>query len=295
MRKIGVLALALLALYSFAVDKTGPKLPKELHKHYVLIPAGKVNVDKDSVTIDKSFYLSSTEVSNVEYREFLNAVKNKADIYADAQIDSARWADKLTYDSPYVKYYHTHPAYDDFPVVNISHKGAEMYCQWLTQKVRQETGLNVTFRLPTRAEWIRAANGDMRFATYAWKGCWLRMGKGKFRGHYLCNFTGFGAENIHYDQQAGKYEIKKDVNWGPGEFNQLPDDASYITAPVDSYWPSEWGLYNMNGNVAEMVTADSLAVGGSWHSTGYDVRNQSVVPFTGPSPTVGFRVLMEVE
>jgi len=31
------------------------------------------------------------------------------------------------------------------------------------------------------------------------------------------------------------------------------------------------------------------AAGGSWHSTGYDIRNESMMPFDEASPEVGFR------
>ena len=31
------------------------------------------------------------------------------------------------------------------------------------------------------------------------------------------------------------------------------NDAADITAPVFSYWPNDYGLYNMVGNVAEWV------------------------------------------
>jgi hypothetical protein len=45
----------------------------------------------------------------------------------------------------------------------------------------------------------------------------------------------------------------------------------------------------MNGNVAELVSDVDKAMGGSWNSAGYDVRNESFVSFQQPSSTVGFR------
>jgi hypothetical protein len=114
----------------------------------------------------------------------------------------------------------------------------------------------------------------------------MRNSDCKFR----CNCLGYGSESIHYNGTEKRYEIIK------GSLNPFDamkyDGSSFITSPVTSYSPGAYGLYNMNGNVAELVTGDSIAVGGGWRSTGYDVRNLSVMPFKGPSPDVGFRPVL---
>ena len=53
---------------------------------------------------------------------------------------------------------------------------------------------------------------------------------------------------------------------------------------IYAYGPHRFGLYNMNGNVAEMVADRDIVVGGSWKNTGYDVRNESCLLYTSPSP-----------
>ena len=67
-----------------------------------------------------------------------------------------------------------------------------------------------------------------------------------------------------------------------------------MTAPVRLFTPSAYGLYHMNGNVAELTT-EGLACGGSWNSTGYDVRIESMIEVDGPSPFVGFRPLLIIK
>jgi formylglycine-generating enzyme required for sulfatase activity len=67
-----------------------------------------------------------------------------------------------------------------------------------------------------------------------------------------------------------------------------------LTAPVRSYWPNDYGIYNMNGNVAEMVADKDIVAGGSWNDTGYDVRNKSEKPYKGAARTIGFRVVATV-
>ena len=68
-----------------------------------------------------------------------------------------------------------------------------------------------------------------------------------------------------------------------------------ITAPAESYYPNKFGIYNMSGNVAELVSDDTVAMGGSWNDTGYDVRVESEQPATQPKSTIGFRMVATIE
>lgn len=63
-------------------------------------------------------------------------------------------------------------------------------------------------------------------------------------------------------------------------------------APSQSFYPNDWGLYNMSGNVAEMISEKGIAMGGSWHDTGYDVRTESAQSYTDASPLIGFRPVL---
>ena len=67
-----------------------------------------------------------------------------------------------------------------------------------------------------------------------------------------------------------------------------------VTAPVESYFPNLLDIYNMNGNVAEMILEKGIIVGGSWNSTGYDVRNESTMNCTEQSPFVSLRPLLVI-
>jgi len=78
------------------------------------------------------------------------------------------------------------------------------------------------------------------------------------------------------------------------QYGNFDPDPADNTAPVKSYWPNGFGLYNMNGNVAEMVSDVEVALGGSWADPGYDVRIASKKAFTGASKTVGFRIVATV-
>ena len=81
------------------------------------------------------------------------------------------------------------------------------------------------------------------------------------------------------DKPFGRYEIERRAL----EY-RLP-------LHIYSHHPNGLGLFNMCGNVAEMVYERGVAYGGSYLDPGYDIRIDSEKPYNGPSPLVGFRVI----
>jgi formylglycine-generating enzyme required for sulfatase activity len=282
-------------LNSFSSRKSeADKLPKPYNKLFAYIPSGVVVAEGINDTV-RSFYMARNEVTNREYREFLGDLKSKGlkDQYLAALWDTAGWRQGMAFNEPYVIYYHSHPAYDLYPVVNVPFEGAHLYCRWLQDKLNaawSSESETCSVRLPTRIEWLLAANGGHKRPVYSWGGHLLRNAK----GIALCNFVRKGDECIQYNRETATYEVVRNCAGDQmGVAGYLSDNAD-ITAPVHSYAPNDFGIYNVNGNVAEMVDDKGVAVGGSWRCPGYDVRNESIMAYSAPSPEIGFRPIVTI-
>lgn len=101
-----------------------------------------------------SFYAARGEVTNREYRDFINANTGPA-LYPDTMV----WPSDALEENPYQHYYFQHKAYDAYPVLGVSHWQAEKFCEWKEQELNKEMrakgikDFNVKVSLPTEAEW----------------------------------------------------------------------------------------------------------------------------------------------
>jgi formylglycine-generating enzyme len=129
--------------------KSGVPTRRSFEPTLVRIPAGWFLMGSDSgqecerpvhrVWLD-SFLLAATQVTNAEYGRFLSATGNPLSPFCN--------------DPSF-----NHP---DQPVAGVSWFAAVLYCEWLSA----QTGRN--YRLPTEAEWERAARGDAEQKKFPW-------------------------------------------------------------------------------------------------------------------------------
>ena len=218
-------------------------------------------------------WMSETEVSNRNYHMFLSSISEKDSLKNHP--DSEMWSKRFRAKMPMEKYYFHHPAYTDYPLVNITYENAKSYCKWLTETLNHNfLNQKVLVRLPTEKEWEEAAKAGNRYAFYPWGTHSMRIEEGKHQGRMRANFV------------RGRGDFL-------GVSGRLNDNAD-LTAPVNSYWPNDFGLYNMSGNVSEMIAEKGLVKGGGWRNRADYLRIDKQQYVYSASPEVGFRYVVEV-
>jgi sulfatase modifying factor 1 len=194
--------------------------------------------------------------------------------------DTLVWLSDFSYSAnePMVEGYFSHPAYRNYPVVGVTWRQARAFNVWRTHyndnyKYSHNLPVRGHYSLPTENEFEYASRGGRIGTDYPWGGPYIKNAKGCL----LANFK-------------------------PGRGNYTDDGGAY-TVNVRSYFPNDYGLYNMAGNVAEWTSdafdesastfthdlAPSMAYeakpndpivlkrkvvrGGSWKDVGYFLQN----------------------
>ena len=88
-----------------------------------------------------SFYMDETEVSNIDYREYVYWLSRVYVTYPQiakkALPDTLVWREELSFNEPFVESYFRHPSYNDYPVVGVNWLQANAYCQWRSDRVNE--------------------------------------------------------------------------------------------------------------------------------------------------------------
>jgi formylglycine-generating enzyme required for sulfatase activity len=258
----------------------------------VRIPAGQFVMGSNTetlaeapahvVTIDKPFYMGTTEITMGMMQQFDPTFENG--VYDMHYKDQVR------------RGYFVNGA--NFPAIRVSYEKAEAFCQWLSEK----TGKKV--RLPTEAEWEYACRAGTTTPMYF--------------GDYNTDFSQY--ENLA-DVTMKRLAVhgidpmpirNPDRFWDYEKKDPRFNDGVLHLANVGSYKPNAFGLYDMHGNVAEWTSSPFVAYpngtgceafdatkrvvrGGSW----YQRQMRATSAWRWAYPTwqrpfdVGFRVVIE--
>lgn len=278
-----------------ALARDYPQYPKE--RFTQLFDEAPVH----TVRITRPFYLERTEVTVGQFRRFIDASgyvpESEADGTGGYGYNAAYDPDKSergdAFEGRDKRYSWRNPGFvqtDEHPVVNISWNDATALARWLSQKEGH------VYRLPTEAEWEYAARAG---------------------GH---------TRYQHGDDPAGLPDVANTFDpdaaprWPKWQaFAAARSDGHPFTAPVASYAPNAFGLYDMHGNAWEWVAdwygedyyahspandpqgpaSGNVRVrrGGSWHTWTLYVRS-AYRNWNTPEtryPLVGLRLLREAD
>jgi formylglycine-generating enzyme required for sulfatase activity len=261
-------------------------------------------LEKELVKINDSLYASKFECSILNYRTFLNELKSQSkDVSAFLPDTFAGW-DKVRNDVRMVPYYLSHPAYNEYPIFSINREAAMAYCKWLNEVYAgyaDKKFQQMTFTLPTVSEWENAAlsfknriqkkhyyktiNDQLITINYTWQSTNPYKENNRHSKSIDLNLLYYGSWNF----LSSKKDFRK-ANFHD-EFYQ-----SQLTAPIKSFLPSNNGMYNVCGNVAEMTLNPDIIKGGSFLNHSFDCAiDINTNLYQIPNREVGFRVFMKVK
>ena len=206
------------------------------------------------VVIGKGFWMGQTEVTRGQFRKFVDetgyeTTAERRNYGGGMSKVGWAWIGGLNWRSAGI------PQTDEHPVVQVSWDDAMAFCQWLSKKESRQ------YRLPTEAELEYACRAGTE-TVFFW-GDIMEDGKA------FANMAEEAAERWinSYSSTFPDY-----CKW---------DDGYANTAPVGSFRPNAWGLYDMHGNISEWCS--------DWYDENYYLKSPSFDPI-GPS-TGTFRAL----
>ena len=228
------------------------------------------------VKIAKPFWLGRCEVTNRQFRSLV------------PDHDSGRETGEFEQFGPYQRGYPVNRP--DQPVVRVSWQQAVAFCRRLSAKTSR------SFTLPTEAQWEYACRAGT--ATPFWY------------GGLDDDFSSFGNVSDATHHAVDYPHVPAAIPaWRPADTRF--DDKYRVSAPVGSFRPSPWGLYDMHGNVAEWTRSpysrrklpsggsdrtDRMVVrGGSWTDRPKRCRSSFRLSYPPDQAVrdVGFRVVCE--
>lgn len=158
-----------------------------------------------------------------------------------------------------------------FPVTGISHEAASKYAEWLSFMYLNylSSGQQFTwkFELPTEEQWEELAFGG--------------LGEARRSNQVLDSINKEGCFLFNY---VGLPDCKSKAGY-------LKSTLGGGIAPVKSFNADFSGLYNVFGNAAEMTARPGISKGGSCVHKPYQAKIKHEIPYSGPQPWLGFRLI----
>jgi hypothetical protein len=159
----------------------------------------------------------------------------------------------------------------DYPITGITYQQALEFCHYASGQLAESgyyDGASPEMRLPTEKEWETIARAG------------LRPEEQPKDAHDSVNTKGCMLFRYKTDNSCPTYA-------------QMLKLRGRETVKGWDFFPDNNGIYNLFGNVAEMVSVQGIAKGGSYIHSAKEAGVGSSLTYNGPLPWVGFRYVFE--
>jgi sulfatase modifying factor 1 len=201
------------------------------------------------VQISRPFLLGAHEVTRGQFREFVRSTRYVTDAQRDPK--GGMGFDAATGEFKQDPHFNWENAgfvqSDDQPVVNVSWNDAVAFCQWLSRKEK------IAYRLPSEAEWEYACRA----------------------GTTTLYSFGDDPEGLAAVANVADASAREKFSSWSGIAGR---DGHVFTAPVGSFQPNAFGLFDMHGNVWEWCR--------DWFGESYYAKSPEKDPVGPPTGTV---------
>ncbi|WP_179862282.1 formylglycine-generating enzyme family protein [Longibacter salinarum] len=221
-----------------------------------------------------AFYIDRFEVTNAEYREYLQSLS--PGVRDDALPDSTAWTSSASRADFSTYFYGSN--YDEYPVVSVTWQDAKDYC-----KAEDK-------RLPTEAEWEYAARAGRVGGVYPWSGFSPRDAFGRYLANFNPGRQGQAADGYAFTAPVGSFPPSR---WG------LHDVAGNAAEWVeDTYSPTYANLSDLDPVYRGEDSEETRKVvrGGAWDSNAFriGVGFRDMHEADQASPRIGFRCAADI-
>lgn len=229
------------------------------------------NAGRKRVTVS-SFYIDRFEVTNAEYREYLQSLDQGE---RDAKLPDSTAFQNAASRADWETYFYG-STYDDYPIVAVTWSQARDYCKWDNK------------RLPTEAEWEYAARAGRVGGIYPWAGFSPQDAYGRFLANYNPGRQGQAADGYAFTAPVGSYPPSR---WG------LHDMAGNVAEWVrDAYAPTYSNLSDLDPVYTDSEEDRHVVRGGSWSSNAFriGVGFRDFQSASNASSRIGFRCAADI-
>jgi len=273
------------------------KLPKKSRGAGLLnglpLPPGIVEINSNTI-----LGIDEAEIPNQEWQQY-QFHQEKAGIAHNSLVPRV--------DAFPVQDYYTNPFYRYFPVVGISYEQANAFCRWRSQRVNATLNtalghpdtlspdyIRFEYRLPSESEWEWAA-AVLSGLPYGTACASLPLQVNPNAAAYLKQRSGTITDVAIIKSDINAFNTLKPI-YSIINYQQPQPYFLHLNTPGWVYQdpPNYWGLYQMLGNVAEMVQEPGITKGGSFRDPLEACAIKARGSYTGPAPTVGFRCVCVV-